>query len=96
MTDQGRMTVRSREPVPIRSCWLCGIRLSGGQMVPDGGSACPDLRWYCRDIRACTQRWTSHAVRLAATRQGTAKSSKTSETWTADVADVAAARPVPV
>jgi len=27
-------------------------------MVPDGGSACADVRWYCRDMRACTGRWT--------------------------------------
>ena len=39
------------------SCWLCGSRLHQNQMVPDGGSACPDLRWYCKDTRACTERW---------------------------------------
>lgn len=93
MADQDRVTARSREPAPIRSCWLCGIRLPAGQMVPDGGSACPDLRWYCRNVRACTQRWTSHAVRLAAVRHGTAELSKTSG---ARAADVDAARPVPV
>jgi hypothetical protein len=27
--------------------------------VPDGGHACADLRWYCKDARACTDRWTS-------------------------------------
>lgn len=43
----------------VVSCWLCGIRLHQNQMVPDGGSACLDLRWYCKDIRACTERWTS-------------------------------------
>jgi hypothetical protein len=36
----------------IERCWLCGIRLPIAQMVPDGGSACADLRWYCRDMRA--------------------------------------------
>jgi hypothetical protein len=41
------------------SCWLCGIRLHQNQMVPDGGHACSDLRWYCKDTRACTERWTS-------------------------------------
>ena len=40
-------------------CWLCGIRLQQYQMVPDGGHACGDIRWYCRDTRACTERWTS-------------------------------------
>jgi hypothetical protein len=42
----------------IERCWMCGIRLPAGQMVPDGGSACTDVRWYCRDMRACTERWT--------------------------------------
>ena len=42
----------------IESCWLCGIRVRVDQLVADGGSACPDVRWYCRDMRGCTQRWT--------------------------------------
>jgi hypothetical protein len=98
MTDQhhlavsGReLAVSGREEAPIRSCWLCGIRLSASRMVPDGGSACRDLRWYCRDTWACTQRWTSHAARLAAARQGTAESPKAPAAQAADVD----ARPVP-
>ena len=43
----------------VVSCWMCGIGLQQHQMVPDGGSACSDIRWYCRDTRACTERWTS-------------------------------------
>ena len=43
----------------VVSCWLCGIRLHQNQMVPDGDSACRDVRWYCQDTRACTERWTS-------------------------------------
>lgn len=43
----------------IVSCWLCGIRLHQNQMVPDGDSACRDIRWYCQDTRACSERWTS-------------------------------------
>ena len=50
----------------VVSCWLCGIRLHQNQMVPDGGSACLDIRWYCKDIRACTDRGFS------AQRQGRA------------------------
>ena len=53
-----------KQPVPaherrdrIERCWLCVIRLPTAQMVPDGGSACTDVRWYCRDLRACTGRW---------------------------------------
>jgi hypothetical protein len=51
-------------PVPaarstVESCWMCGIRLPTDRLVADGGSACPDVRWYCQDSRACTERWTS-------------------------------------
>ena len=42
----------------VESCWMCGIRVRVDQLVADGGSACPDVRWYCRDMRGCTQRWT--------------------------------------
>jgi hypothetical protein len=49
------------------SCWLCGVRLHSGQMVPDGGSACDDIRWYCRDAGACTDRWTTSRRTLAQT-----------------------------
>jgi hypothetical protein len=27
--------------------------------VPDGGQACADIRWYCKDAKACTERWTT-------------------------------------
>ena len=43
----------------IVPCWLCGTHLQHHQMMADGGSACSDIRWYCRDTRACTERWTS-------------------------------------
>lgn len=56
------------ESSPVRSCWMCGIRLPAHQMVADGGSACLDVRWYCRDTWGCTRRWTSHSSRLAAIR----------------------------
>ncbi|MGN6177025.1 MAG: hypothetical protein ACTHPS_29340, partial [Streptosporangiaceae bacterium] len=43
------------------SCWLCGANLHQSHLVPDGGPACADIRWYCRDLYRCTQRWiTSH------------------------------------
>jgi hypothetical protein len=41
------------------ACWLCGIRLGVSQLVADGSSACADVRWYCLDAAACTERWTS-------------------------------------
>jgi hypothetical protein len=45
------------------ACAMCGIQLPANQMVPDGGQACADVRWYCRDARACTDRWTSRLNR---------------------------------
>jgi hypothetical protein len=47
----------------VESCWLCGIHLPTGQLVADGGGACSDLRWYCRDMWECTQRWTARPAR---------------------------------
>jgi hypothetical protein len=44
------------------SCWMCGIRLPIGQLVPDGANACEDVRWYCQDTAACTERWTSRTA----------------------------------
>ena len=73
---RGEQVMTSRQPSapldgessPVRSCWMCGIRLPAHQMVADGGSACLDVRWYCRDTWGCTRRWTSHSARLAAIR----------------------------
>lgn len=61
------------EPAPVRSCWMCGIRLPADQMVADGGTACADLRWYCLDTWGCTERWTSRSARLVAIRPGAAE-----------------------
>lgn len=53
--------------VTVVSCWLCGINLHNQQMIPDGSSVCADIRWYCKDTQACTDRWTSsrHPMRAA-------------------------------
>jgi hypothetical protein len=48
-----------RRALPSARCALCGTELPLGLMIPDGGQACADLRWYCKDAEACTQRWTS-------------------------------------
>ena len=93
MIDQQHSAPFWGEPAPVRSCWMCGIRLSADQMVADGGSACTDLRWYCRDTRGCTERWTSRSATLAAIGQGTAETPKVRGKRAAG-AD--AARPVPV
>jgi hypothetical protein len=45
-------------------CALCSIELPLGLMVPDGGHACADLRWYCKDAQACTDRWTSREGKM--------------------------------
>jgi hypothetical protein len=92
-TGQQRSVPSGAEPATVKSCWLCGIRLSADQMVADGGDACPDLRWYCRDIWACTERWSWRLARSAAIGQGTAEEPKT-QGEQATGAD--AARPVPV
>jgi hypothetical protein len=63
MPDQRRPGPSRAEPAPVKSCWMCGIRSSADQMVADGGSACLDLRWYCRDTWACTERWTARSAR---------------------------------
>jgi hypothetical protein len=38
---------------------MCGIALPLGLLVPDGGQACTDIRWYCKDAKSCTERWTT-------------------------------------
>jgi hypothetical protein len=34
-------------------------------MMPDGGRACADIRWYCKDAKSCTERWTAQLSRGA-------------------------------
>jgi hypothetical protein len=50
-------------PLPSAQCSLCGIALPTGLMVPDGGQACADVRWYCKDAKSCTERWTANLPR---------------------------------
>jgi hypothetical protein len=53
-------TQRDRpRPLEVAQCSLCGIALPLGLLVPDGGQACADIRWYCKDARSCTERWTT-------------------------------------
>ena len=56
-------------------CSLCGTTHPAGEMVSDGGEACADVRWYCKDVLACTQSWTARspaARRRAAATPATA------------------------
>jgi hypothetical protein len=46
-------------PLEIAQCSMCGIALPLGLLVPDGGQACADVRWYCKDAMSCTERWTT-------------------------------------
>jgi len=46
-------------PLEAAQCSLCGIALPLSLLVPDGGQACADIRWYCRDAKSCTERWTT-------------------------------------
>ncbi len=71
---------------PIESCWMCGIRLPTDRLVPDGSSACPDIRWYCQDLRSCTERWTSHRAQHPEARTrpqapGTSPTGRTAPPW---------------
>jgi hypothetical protein len=93
ITGQLRSVQYWAEQANAKSCWLCGIRLPADQMVADGGSACVDLRWYCRDTWACTERWTSSPASSAAIGKGIAE---TPQTPGEQATDPEAARPVPV
>ena len=52
-----------QRPLPSAQCSLCGIALPTGLLVPDGGQACADIRWYCKDAKSCTERWTASLPR---------------------------------
>jgi hypothetical protein len=54
----------------VVSCALCGLELAADDMVPDGGHACADVRWYCKDASACTDRWTSRMARSSGAAGG--------------------------
>jgi hypothetical protein len=46
-------------PLEVAECSMCGIERPLGLLVPDGGGACADVRWYCKDVKSCTERWTT-------------------------------------
>jgi len=68
-----RLTPALAGPSIVETCWLCGTRQPADHMVPDGGSACTNVRWYCVDTRGCTERWTARWARPSSIRQGTAE-----------------------
>lgn len=46
-------------PLEVAQCSLCGVARPLGLLVPDGGQACADIRWYCKDAISCTERWVA-------------------------------------
>jgi len=54
--EQGENRLR---PLEVAECCMCGIERPLGLLVPDGGGACADVRWYCKDVKSCTERWTA-------------------------------------
>jgi len=93
LTDQPHPVRYWARQASVKSCWMCGIRLPAEQMVADGGSACLDLRWYCRDTRACTERWTSRQAQPAAVDGGM---TGTPQTPGEQATGTGAARPIAV
>ena len=48
-----------RRPLEVAACSMCGVVHPLGLLVPDGSLACADIRWYCKDVKSCTERWTT-------------------------------------
>ena len=46
-------------PLEVAECSMCGVARPLGLLVPDGGSACDGVRWYCKDVKSCTERWVA-------------------------------------
>jgi hypothetical protein len=46
-------------PLEMAVCSLCGTARPLGLLVPDGSPAHADVHWYCKDVRSCTERWTT-------------------------------------
>lgn len=55
-------------PLEVAQCSMCGTALPLGLLVADGGQACADIRWYCKDAKSCTERWTTASGLSARTR----------------------------
>jgi hypothetical protein len=59
-------------PLEVAECCMCGIERPLGLLVPDGGGACADIRWYCKDVKSCTERWTTALPDRAGAADGAA------------------------
>ena len=58
-------------PLEVAECTMCGIERPLGLLVPDGDRTAEDVRWYCKDVRSCTDRWTTALPRRSAGRPDT-------------------------
>src|SRR5579872_4557422 len=63
VADLSAATRRELRPLEVAECAMCGIALPLALLVPDGGRACADIRWYCKDAKSCTERWTASLPR---------------------------------
>jgi hypothetical protein len=59
LADPSAAARRDLRPLEVADCAMCGIALPLALLVPDGGQACADIRWYCKDVKSCTERWTT-------------------------------------
>jgi hypothetical protein len=59
VADPSAAARRELRPLEVAECAMCGIALPLALLVPDGGRACADIRWYCKDAKSCTERWTT-------------------------------------
>jgi hypothetical protein len=50
-------------PLAAAACSLCGVARPLGLMVPDGSPAEAGTHWYCKDVKSCTERWTTARAR---------------------------------
>jgi hypothetical protein len=78
-------------PSIVETCWLCGTRQPADHMVPDGGSACSDVRWYCMDTHGCTERWTARWANPPSIRPGTGTNTRARARQLAEPEDTRAA-----
>jgi hypothetical protein len=88
-------TALGNRALQVAKCSLCGLERPTGLMVPDGGEACDDLRWYCKDARSCTQRWTSHLREPGAGSTAAPESAATAPAATAPEPERESAEPEP-
>jgi hypothetical protein len=62
-----------RRPLEVAECSMCGVSHPLGLLVPDGSRACADIRWYCKDVKSCTERWTTALAQRSADPYGEAR-----------------------